>query len=86
MCVCVCVCRQRKKERDRLKSERHAMRNAEERKMSHTLPNPDPYNQFQALHVPTLDPDIATSQLFSLLREVPLRQVRSSYPPRLGFN
>ena len=77
MVVVTCVCRQREKERERLKAERQAMRTAEERKLAHTPANPDPYTMFETLQAPTLDVGVSTAQLFSMIKEVPSRQVRA---------
>ena len=55
------------------------MRTAEERKLAHTAANPDPYTMFETLQAPTLDVGVSTTQLFSMIKEVPSRQVRASY-------
>lgn len=67
--------RQRERERERLRAERQAMRTAEEKKLAHTLPNPEPFTQFETLQAPSVDADISTAQLFSIAKEVPLKQV-----------
>ena len=71
------ACRKRERERENLRAERQAMRTAEERKLSHTLPTPDPYTQFEPLQAPTLDSDISTAKLFDMTKHVPSRQVSS---------
>ena len=69
------MCRQKEKEREKMKTERQAMRTTEERKLAHTLPTPDPFTQFETLQAPKLDVDISTVQLFSMMKQVPKRQV-----------
>ena len=67
----MCLCRNREKERETMKVERAAMRAAEEKKMGQTLPNPDPYTQFDTLHVPTVDVSISTDKMFEMMKNAP---------------
>lgn len=72
-----CCCRRREKERERMREERKAMRTAEERKMARAVPIPNPYTQFEQLHVPTLHVETSTDQLFKMIKTVPSRQVHT---------
>lgn len=72
-----CCCRRREKERERMREDRKAMRTAEERKMARAVPIPNPYTQFEQLHVPTLHVETSTDQLFKMIKTVPSRQVRT---------
>ena len=72
-----CCCRRREKERERMREERKVMRTVEERKMARAVPIPNPYTQFEQLHVPTLHVETSTDQLFKMIKTVPSRQVHT---------